>query len=104
MPAFSQPIVLDGAKLGMEACGRGAPWTCAIPNAAPAQSRPAKIVRAAVRFLALVIGGNAEMEDLLIFNFYLRHDAWRKNINPICIRSGVANRNTLLRAHLGKSV
>jgi hypothetical protein len=59
--------VLDGEKLGMEASCREAPWPCAGPNAAPAQNRPAKIVFAAVRFLAQLIGGNANMDGLLIF-------------------------------------
>jgi hypothetical protein len=83
IPAFSQPIALDGAKLGMEASCREAPWPCAVANAAPAQNRPAKIVRAAVRFFALLSGENADIDGLLNFGFYLRRHAWRKNVSGI---------------------
>src|SRR6266550_7647133 len=83
IPAFSQPIALDGAKLGMEASCPEAPWPCAVPNAAPAQNRLAKILRAAVRFFALLIGENADIDGLLIFGFYLTRHAWRKNVSGI---------------------
>jgi len=34
-----------------------------------------------VRFLALLIGENADIGGLLIFGFYLRRHAWRKNVS-----------------------
>jgi hypothetical protein len=56
----------------MEASCREAPWPCAGPNAAPAQNRPAKIVLTAVGFPALLIGKNADMDDLPIFIIIVR--------------------------------
>jgi hypothetical protein len=67
--AFSQPNELEGAKLGMEASCREAPWPCAVANAAHTQNRPAKILRAAMRFFALLIGENAVIDGLLISGF-----------------------------------
>src|SRR3984893_7435901 len=67
-PAFNQPVVLDGEKLGMEAsCREEGPWPCAAPNAAQAQNRLAKIVLAAIRFLLLLTDGSADMDGLPIF-------------------------------------
>src|SRR6185503_15736060 len=64
-PAFNQPIVLDGAKLGTKSrCGT-VPWPCTGP-ATLAQMKPANIARAAGCFLAPLIGGNASMKTLLI--------------------------------------
>ena len=61
-PAFNQPTVLDGEKLGMEAsCRDKEPWPCAGPNAAQAQNRLARIVLAAMRFLLLLTDGSADM-------------------------------------------
>lgn len=60
-PAFNQPIVLDGEKLGMEAsCREERPWPCAGPNAAQAQNRLAKIALAAMPFLLLLTDGSAD--------------------------------------------
>jgi hypothetical protein len=67
----------------MEASSREAPWPCAVQNAAPAQNRPAKIIRAAARVLALLIDDNADIDGLLVFGFYLRRHAWRKNVSSI---------------------
>ena len=36
-----------------------------------------------MRFFALLIGENADIDGLLIFGFYLRRHAWRKNISGI---------------------
>jgi len=61
-PAFNHPTVLDGEKLGVEAsCREKGPWPFAGPNAAQAQNRLAKIVRAAMRFLLLLTDGSAGM-------------------------------------------
>ena len=61
-PAFNHPTVLDGEKLGVEAsCREKGPWPCAGPNAAQAQNRLAKMVRAAMRFLLLLTDGSAGM-------------------------------------------
>src|SRR5262249_43904179 len=62
-PDFSQPTVLDGEKLGMEVSCPRATWPCACPTIAPAQSRAAKIVFAA---LQLLIDRNADTDDLPI--------------------------------------
>jgi hypothetical protein len=78
--------VLDGEKLGMEASCREAPWPCADPNTAPAQNRPAKIVLVAVGFRTLLIGGNEDMDGLLIFVSILTFSLLqsRKSTLPIC--------------------
>jgi len=34
-----------------------------------------------MRFFALLMGENADIEGLLIFGFYLRRHAWRKNVS-----------------------
>jgi hypothetical protein len=36
-----------------------------------------------VRFFALLIGEDANIHCLLIFGFYLRRHAWRKNVSSI---------------------
>jgi hypothetical protein len=67
-PAFNQPTVLDGEKLGIEAsCGEEGLWPCAGPNTAQAQNRFARIVLAAMRFLLLLTDAGADMDGLPIF-------------------------------------
>jgi hypothetical protein len=67
-PAFNQPTVLDGEKLGMEAsCREEGLWPCAGPNGAQAQNRLARIVLAVVRFLLLLTDDGADMDGLPIF-------------------------------------
>src|SRR5262249_52765502 len=64
-PAFNQPTVLDGEKLGMEAsCREEELWACADPNAAQAQNRLGRIVLAATRFLLLLTDDGADMDGL----------------------------------------
>lgn len=67
-PAFNQPTVLDGEKLGMEAsCREERLWPCAGPNAAQAQNRLARIVLAAMGFLLLLTNDGADIDGLPIF-------------------------------------
>jgi hypothetical protein len=67
-PAFNQPTVLDGEKLGMEAsCREEGLWPCAGPNAPQAQNRLARTVLAAMRFRLLLTDDGADMDGLPIF-------------------------------------
>jgi hypothetical protein len=87
--------VLDGEKLGMEVSCPEATWPSACPNIAPAENRPAKIVLATLHFLALLVGKNADMIDLPIFesivivakpqvNEQCRHNAKSNASSPTC--------------------
>jgi hypothetical protein len=68
-PAFNQPTVLDGEKLGVEVpCCEKRLWPCAGANAVQAQKRLARIVlAAAMRFLLLLIDDSTDMGGLPIF-------------------------------------
>jgi hypothetical protein len=88
--------VLDGEKFGMEVSCPEAPWPCACPNIAPAQSRPAKIVLAA---LQLLIGGNTVVDAALAFDELLQ----RLRIQLVLVRVAHQSRPLASRSlvHLG---
>ena len=97
-PAFNQPTVLAGEKLGMEASGREEGlWPCAGPNAAHTQNRLAGIVLAAMRFLLLLTDDDADMDGLSIF---LKKPGRHKSRRPwVCPELALIHRRAA-RAHL----